>query len=693
MTILARLILFSCGVSLTITTYGQKTPSAPFNRTSFFDTSGMDTTVLPGNDFFTYANGTWIKETLIPADQTRWGPGAQLTAANQLKTKSILEAAALADATVGSIEQLVGDFNASGMDTATIQKRGLEPLNAELAKIRAITDYRQFVNHLVTGASIIGPFGIPPRAFVGYYVANDDRQSSINRINFQQAGLSLPEKGYYTRADEATKNIRADFVDYVATLFRLIGVDFTTARSKAEALLAFETDLAGSHKDPAELRDPVANYNKFAVADLTRQMPHLNWRGLLNRMGLQRVDTVLMGQPGYYRALNELLPTTPIALLKDRLLFDLLDYNAPLLDTNFEQAHFAFNEKIMNGQQRPLERWKRVAVRTDEELGDALGQLWVQKYFPPEAKERMLKLVDNIQTVYRKRIEKLDWMGPETKAVALNKLERFGKKIGYPDQWKSYTGLTIKRDDFFGNVQQTRWHRIQLDLAKVNQPVNRKEWLLTPPTVNAYAFWFNNEIVFPAGILQFPYFDKDADDAINYGGIGTIIGHEMTHLFDDQGRQYDADGNQRDWWSRQDASRFTAKTEVIVDQYNGYRVLDNLSINGRLTLGENLADLGGLTLAYDAFQLTKQAGAASKQRQQKIDGFTPDQRFFLSFAQIYRTKVRDEAQRAQVLTDPHSPPKFRVNGPLTNFAPFYKAFDVKPGQKLYKAEVDQTRVW
>ncbi|PRY34671.1 putative endopeptidase [Spirosoma oryzae] len=657
------------------------TSSAP-ERTVFFDKSGMDTTVRPGNDFFTYANGTWVKNTKIPDDQTGWGSFNTLYDENLKKTKVILEKAAAADAKAGSVEQKVGDFYASGMDTARIESLGYEPLKPELAKIKALTDYKGVLNYLATSKSD------PGGRLIGFYVGADDRQSSTNRINFVQAGLSLPEKEYYTKTDSATVAVRKAFVTYIAKLFTLTGIDPTSAKTKADGILAFETMLARSHKAPADLRDPVANYHKLAVADLTRQQPNLDWRTLLNTMGLSKIDSVLMGQPEYYLALNKSLPTASVDELKDYLTFTLIDGNAGLLSKPFREASFAFKGKTLNGQLKEPERWKRVADAVDGYLGDALGQLWVKQYFPPEAKERMLTLVDNLQKVYRERIDKLDWMAPETKKVALVKLDKFLKKIGYPDKWKEYTDVNVKRDDYFGNVQQARAHHVKEDFDKVNQPVDRADWMMTAPTVNAYANPSNNEVVFPAGILQFPFFDKDADDAINYGAIGMVIGHEMTHLFDDQGRQYDQNGNLRDWWTKQDGERFSTKTQAVVKQYDGYSILNNMHVNGRLTLGENLADLGGITLAYQAFKLTKEG-----QSNQKIDGFTPDQRFFLGFAQVWRIKVRDEAERVRITTDPHSPAKFRVNGPLANFEPFYKAFNVQPGDKLYKPEVDQAKVW
>ncbi|GAB3562167.1 M13 family peptidase [Spirosoma luteolum] len=671
------------GLSAAALTACQKnTDTATTARTTFFDKSGMDTTVSPGNDFFSYANGAWVAKTKIPDDQTGWGSFNTLYEENLQKTKVLLEKAAGGDAKAGSVEQQVRDFYASGMDTARIETLGYEPVKAELAKIAALTSYKEVVNYLA--ASKADPGG----QLIGFYVGADDRESGTNRINFVQSGLSLPEKDYYTKQDAETVKVRTAFVAYVAKLFTLTGVDAATAKTKAEGILALETELARAHKAPADLRDPVANYHKLAVADLTRQMPNLAWRSTLNTMGLSRIDSVLMAQPGYYQALDKVLAATPIDVLKDYLQFDLLDGNAGLLSRAFRDASFDFNGRVLYGQPKQPERWKRIANAVDGSLGDALGQLWVKQYFPPEAKERMLTLVDNLQKVYRERIEKLDWMAPETKQVALVKLDKFMKKIGYPDKWKDYSDVEIKRDDYFGNVQRARIHHTKEDFAKVNEPVDRADWVMTPPTVNAYANPSNNEVVFPAGILQFPFFDKDADDAINYGAIGMVIGHEMTHLFDDQGRQYDAQGNLRDWWTKSDADRFTKKAQVVVDQYNGYSILNNLHVNGRLTLGENLADLGGITLAYQAFKLTKQG-----QSTDKIDGFTPDQRFFLGFAQVWRIKVRDESERVRITTDPHSPAKFRVNGPLANFEPFYAAFGVKPGQALYKPVAQQAKIW
>ncbi|WP_138994461.1 M13 family metallopeptidase [Larkinella sp. C7] len=658
-----------------------KTEKDETARTVFFDKSGMDTTVVPGNDFFSYANGNWVKNTKIPDDQTGWGSFYELHEENQKKTKSILDEAAASGAANGSVEQKVGDFYASGMDTVAIEKRGYDPLKAELAKIAGLKDYKEALIYMASDE--INRGGV----LFGMSVGPDDRQSTINRLSFGQSGLSLPEKEYYFKTDEETKKIRAAFIAYVTKLFVLTGTDSTTARKKADGILAFETTLAKAHKAAADLRDPIKNYHKLSVDELNQRTPNIDWQSFLTAMTV-KTDTVLVGQPEYYQALSAALPATPIDVIKDKAAFGYIDFNASLLSSPFVQAKFDFYNKTLYGQPVQSERWKRISQNVDAYLGELLGQLWVKKYFTPEAKERMLTLVTDLQKAYRNRIEKLDWMSPETKKIALVKLDGIMNKIGYPDKWKDYSDVSVKRDAYFENVQSARIHASKESFAKIDKPVDRTEWMMTPPEVNAYANPSFNEIVFPAGILQFPFFDKDADDAINYGAIGMVIGHELTHLFDDQGRQYDVQGNLRDWWQKSDADKFTAKANQVVDQYNNYTVLDNLKLNGRLTLGENLADLGGLAIAFDAFKLTDQSKS-----DEKIDGFTPQQRFFLGFAQVWRIKIRDETQRAYVQVDPHSPAKYRVNGPLSNFAPFYQAFNVKPGERMYKPEVDQTRVW
>jgi putative endopeptidase len=650
------------------------------SRTSFLDISGRDTTVSPADDFCKYMNGNWVKNTKIPDDQSGWGSFYTLSEDNLAKTKAVLESAAAANASEGTLEQKIGDFYASGMDTVALEKRGAEPIMGDLAKISALKDYKEYLNYVSKNENNRGG------ALFSFYVGVDDKNSSKNMLSFYQGGTGLPEKDYYTKSDSATKKVREAYVKYISTLFKLTGLAEDAAKKTADDILAFETKLAKSHKSPVELRDPIKNYHKYAVSDLGKVYA-MDWKGFLENMTI-KTDTVLVGQPEYYAAMGKLLATTPIETIKNVEKFSLLNNAARYLSKPFTDARFEYYGKVLNGQKVQSERWKRLANQTDEGLGELLGQLWVKKHFTPEAKERMLELVSNLKKVYRGRIEKLDWMTAETKAKALVKMDKIIQKIGYPDKWKNFDDVKISRDKYVENVLAVNKHSYQEMIGKLGKPVDRTEWGMTPPTVNAYANPTFNEIVFPAGILQFPFFDNNADDAINYGGIGAVIGHEMTHLFDDQGRQYDAEGNLKDWWAAEDAKKFKEKSQVVVNQYNNFTMFGNMHVNGELTLGENLADIGGIAIAYEAFKLTEQ-GKSDK----LIDGFTPDQRFFMSFAQIWRIKNRDETMRVRLTTDPHSPEEFRINGPLRNFEPFYKAFNVNEKSKMYLPVDKRAKVW
>jgi putative endopeptidase len=650
-------------------------------RTVFFDKSGMDTTVKPGDNFALYASGNWFKTTKIPPSETGWGSFYTLSDENTQNLHKILDDVSAKDNASGSMEQKVGDLYKSGMDTAAIEKLGYEPVKPLLEKISAVKDYKDLVKLAADGFKTGDGF------LLGFYVSPDDRVSSKNVAHFDQTGLTLPEKDYYFKTDSASKKIRDEFVKHIAKVFELTGVDAAAAAKKADGILKLETAIAQSHKSPVELRDPQANYNKFAVADLQKQMPDVDLKDAFGRMDL-KTDTVLVGQPGYYKALDNLLKTQPIEVWKDKALFNAIDGASTLLSKSFRDEHFNFYGKILQGQKQQKPRWKTIAYNVDGGLGELLGQLYVEKYFTPDAKQRMLALVNNLQSVYHDRIEKLDWMSPETKKRAEDKLAAFTKKIGYPDKWKKYDDVTINKDAYYQNQESIAKHDYNETIKKVNKPVDRTEWGMTPPTVNAYYNPTFNEIVFPAGILQFPFFDKDADDAINYGAIGAVIGHEMTHGFDDQGRQYDKDGNLKDWWTKEDAEKFKKRVQVMIDQYNKYTVLNDLHVNGSLTQGENLADIGGLAIAYQAFKNTPEGKSDTK-----IDGFTPDQRFFLSFAQVWRVKSSDETMRMRINVDPHSPEMYRVDGPLSNMPAFYKAFNIKPGDKMYRDEKDMVKVW
>lgn len=651
------------------------------DSSAYFDTAGMDTSVHPGDNFFMYANGTWIKNSIIPDDQSGWGSFYTLYDENLKKMRTILdELSAKSDHKPGSNEQKVGDFYASGMDTAAIEKAGYDPLKPMLAKIDAVKDYKELISLLATS------YTEGDGALIGMYVGADERNSAKNILNLYQTGLTLPEKDYYTKTDAPTVEKRQKLVEHITNLFVLTGVDKTIATQQATAVLKLETAIATSHLAPVELRDPIKNYNKMSVVDLQKMSPNINWSNSLQQMGIQ-TDSVNVAQPAYYKTLSALLASQPIEVWKSKVKFDYISSNASLLSKAFVDERFAFN-RLFSGAKTQEDRWKKMVSRTDDGLKDLLGQIFVQKYFPAEAKKRMDELVNNLQIAFDKRIAQLDWMSDTTKQKAKEKLSAIMKKIGYPDQWKSYDDVNITRNDFYGNMRSIAKHDYKESIAKIGKPVDKTEWGMTAPTVNAYYNPTFNEIVFPAGILQFPFFELKADDAINYGAIGMVIGHEMTHGFDDQGRQYDAQGNLTDWWTKTDAAKFTAKAKGVIEQYNAYTVLDSLHVNGALTLGENLADIGGLAIAYDAFKLTQQGKGT-----EKIDGFTPDQRFFLGYAQVWRLVDRPESMRTRITTDPHSPEEFRVNGPLANFEPFYKAFGVTDQHKLYRSADQRARIW
>ena len=659
----------------------KKTVGTDTNHPAIFDFAGMDTAVKPGDNFFEYANGKWMKGAVIPDDQSGWGSFYTLYDQNQKNLRGIIEAAAKGDNKKGSLEQKLGDYYTSGMDTVAIEKLAAEPLKPMLAKIDAIKDYKELMAY-VAEANVNGD----DNGLIAASVGADEKNSSQNILSFYQTGLSLPEKDYYTRKDSAALAARNALVKFASKLFVLTGTDISLADKDAAAILALETEMAKSHRTPVELRDPQKNYNKISVAVLDKQNPTINWPQLFAKMNVKQ-DSVNIGQPDYYIALSKLLPAQPIEIWKTKIKYEYIANHASLLSKAFADARFEY-QKIFSGQKKDSDRWKKMVNRLDDGLGELLGQLYVKKYFTEEAKKRMDELVNNLQKAFEVRIKKLDWMTDSTKQRAVSKLNIFLKKIGYPSKWKNFDDVTIDKSNFFANAKSVQLHNQKELLNKIGKPVDRTEWGMSPPTVNAYYNPTNNEIVFPAGILQFPFFNPDADDAVNYGAIGMVIGHEMTHGFDDQGSQYDEKGNLQNWWGKDDAVKFKAKTGGVVKQYNGFKILDSLHVNGELTLGENLADIGGMAIAYDAFKLTKQG-----QGNEKIDGFTPDQRFFLGNAQVWRLKDRDENMRVRIATDPHSPEMYRVNGPDMNFDPFYAAFGIKEGDKMYLKPEDRAKIW
>jgi putative endopeptidase len=679
MKILSLIALASGALAFSSCNNGDKTVAAD-SRTVFFDTKGMDSSVKPGDNFYLYANGAWIKATAIPDDQSGWGSFYTLYDQNQKNLKGILDDAMKSNAAKGSLEQKVGDYYASGMDTAAIEKVGAAPLKPMLDKIDAVKDYKGLME-LVAEANAQGDGDL-----MGAYVGADEKNSTQNIAIFYQTGLSLPEKEYYTRTDSATKAARAGLVAYAQKMFTYTGTDTATAAKNAASVLALETEIAKSHRTPVELRDPQKNYNKMSLAELEAKEPNIGWANFFAKMNV-KVDSVNVNQPGYYEALNKMLPGQPIEVWKTKLKFDYISSNASLLSKNFQDANFTYGQ-IFSGQKVDKERWKKIVSRVDGGLGELLGQLYVKKYFTEDAKKRMDELVNNLQKAFEARIHKLDWMSDSTKQRAVVKLNAFLKKIGYPSKWKNFDDVTIDKNNLFANAKSVQAHNQKEQVAKIGKPVDKTEWGMSPPTVNAYYNPTNNEIVFPAGILQFPFFDANADDAVNYGGIGMVIGHEMTHGFDDQGAQYDDKGNMKNWWTTSDNDKFKAKTGAVAKQYSAFTVLGDMHVNGELTLGENLADIGGLAIAYDAFKMTKQGKDTVK-----IDGFTPDQRFFLGYAQVWRLKNRDETMRSRITTDPHSPEMYRVNGPASNFDPFYAAFNIQPGDKMYVKPEERAHIW
>jgi len=627
-----------------------------------------------------YVNRKWYDTAQIPGTQAGVGAYMFMNYPQRMRLQRILDSVSKANNAVGSIEQKVGDFYASGMDTITINKRGYDPVRPMLTRIDSINDVPSLMKFVANEAKVnntsILAFGVGP----------DNKNSSMNIAHVSQTGIGMPERDYYFKTDPSTIAVQEAYKKYVATLFELTGSDAASAKKGAEIVYIIDKQLAASHRTNIEMRDVNANYNKMAVADLAKKHPNISWTILLDNLGA-KTDSMDVSQPAYYDKLNTLLKSIPISDWKVYLKANSIATYANVLSKPFEDATFEYT-KVLSGQAVQKSRGEIMAGAVDESLGDALGQLYVNKYFSEDAKKRMLDLVNNLQKAFEARINNLDWMSDSTKQKAKEKLFAITKKIGYPDKWRDYSNVTIARDQYFENVVSTSSSNYQFQLAKLNKPVDRMEWFTTPSTVTAYYNPYANEIVFPAGILQTPYFDKDADDALNYGGIGMVIGHEMTHAFDDQGAQFDKNGNVQNWWTKDDYAKFKAKTQQVDDLYSSFSVLDSLHIKGALTLGENTADVGGVAIAYDAFKLTKEG-----QDTTRIGGFTPDQRFFFSVAKIWRVKMKDEFLRLWINNNPHSPPMWRVNGPLMNSTHFYEAFNVQQGEKMYLPEKDRIRVW
>jgi putative endopeptidase len=646
--------------------------------------ANMDTTVKPGDDFFRYANGNWLKNNPIPAEYSIFGSFEALKEENNKQLRSIMEDA-MADkkVTAGSIKQKIADFYASGMDSATIEKTGINAIKTEIDKIDGIKTSADMIDLIgyfhTTGVSEFFNFGS----------GQDDKNSTSVIAQLYQGGLGLPDRDYYLSPDPRSKEIRAEYVKHVGNIFVLGGDAKDQAAKDAETVMNIETQLAQVSSTRLELRDPITNYNKTDLAGLKKMAADFDWDKYFSALGLKETSQINVGQPKFFAGMAKMIKKVPVDQWKVYLKWHLLHEAAPFMTKAFEKENFDFYSTVLSGVKEMKPRWKRVLNTTSYALGEAVGQLYVEKYFPAESKKRMLDLVNNLKDALKSRIEKLSWMGAATKKEAIEKLAKINIKIGYPDKWRDYSSVNITKESYFKNIMTASRFEFLRDLNKIGKPVDRNEWGMTPQTVNAYYNPNMNEIVFPAAILQPPFFFPNGDDAVNYGAIGVVIGHEMTHGFDDQGRLYDKEGNLRNWWTKEDSANFVKQTKVLVDEFNGYKMLDSLHLNGNLTLGENIADMGGLTVAYAALQ----KALAGKDPKTKIDGFTSDQRFFLAYAQVWRGNTRDKELMRRLKEDVHSPKEARVNGQVYNMPEFYKAFDIKTTDKRFKPEKDRPVIW
>ncbi len=644
------------------------------------DIPGIDSSVKPENNFFMYVNRIWYDSAQIPPSQSGVGAYMFMNYPQRLRLQGILDSVSKANNPAGSIEQKLGDFYASGMDTATINQRSFSPIKPVLARIDSISNLTSLMHFVATEARSNNT------SFLAFGVGPDNKNSKQNIAHIYQTGIGLPERDYYFKTDASSVGIQQAYKVYLAKLFQLTGSDSATATKDADIVYTIDKQLAGSQRTNIELRDVNANYNKMAVSSLIKKHPNIGWQHVLNDLGA-KTDSIDVAQPAYYDKLNTALKSIPLGNWKIYLKAYTLSNYAEVLSQPFVDASFEFN-KVISGQAVQKKRGEKMAASVDQLLGGALGQLYVKKYFSEDAKKRVLDLVNNLQTALAARIDKLDWMSDSTKGKAKEKLFAITRKIGYPDKWRDYSHVIIVKDRYFENVVSASSNNYDFQLAKLNKPVDRTEWFTTPSTVTAYFNPNANEIVFPAAILQPPYFDNNADDALNYGGIGMVIGHEITHSFDDQGAQFDKDGNVKSWWTKDDYAKFKAKTQKVIDLYNSFVVLDTVHVKGAMTVGENAADVGGVSIAYDAFKLTKEG-----QDSTKIGGYTPDQRFFISVANIWRVKMKNEFLRLWINNNPHSPPMWRVNGPLMNNPHFYEAFNVKQGDSMYLPEEKRIHIW
>ncbi len=642
-----------------------------------FDTSRMDTSADACTDFFQYANGTWLKNTEIPPAFSRWGTFNILADNNQEILKKILETAAKTKSAPGSDAQMIGDLYTSCMDEAAVEKADAKPLKKYFKQIEKIKTAQELPN-------VIGEFhrlGVP--MFFGFGAGADLKNSTMNIANASQGGLSLPNRDYFDKDDDNSKKIREKFVEYMTNMFKLLGDAPETAAANANTVMTLQNRLAMASKRPVEFRNPDARYNKKTLTEAAQITPGFSWENYMKARAVPSLTELNIGQPDFFKEFDKVLTETSLNDLKTYMRFMVVNSAAPRLSKRFVDESFNFYSRTLSGTKEQQPRWKRCVATVDGTLGEALGMEYVRQNFKPETKKRADEMIDNLFKAFGQRLEKIDWMSAETKQQAARKLSTFKKKIGYPDKLRGYAGLKINRKSYFKNGTNSATFLINRNLQDVGQAVDKTRWGFTTPTINASYNSVNNDITFPAGILQPPFFSFTADDAINYGGIGGVIGHEISHGFDDSGSRFDADGNLKMWWTAEDRQKFEDRAMCVVDQYNKYEVQPGIPINGKLTLGENIGDLGGLEVSYTAFENS----LLGKPRPENIDGFTAEQRFFLGWAQVWATKSTPEFEREQVKSDSHSNARYRVNGPLSNMSEFAQAFGCKQGQKMVRKDI------
>lgn len=647
------------------------------------DLANLDQTVFAGNDFYQFATGGWRATHPIPAEYSRYGSFEVLYENNNKQLRELIETVASEKHAVGSLEQKIGDLYNMAMDSVKLNKEGFEPIRADLEMIEAISArgdvFPMMVNLMKKGV----------RGYFSFYIGADIKDSKQNLLEFNQGGLSLGEKGYYIDTDSATMAIRDGFNLYMTDLFKMCGYPEDVAADKAKAVLEIETRIAQSSRSATELRDPESNYHKMSVEDLKKDFSGIDWDTLFNGIGLTAAKEVSIGQPEAIHEVENILAEVSIEEQKAYMQWTLINLASSYLSDEFRARNFEFYGRILSGKQQDRPRWKRSVATVEGVLGEGVGRIYVEKYFPAEAKERMINLVKHLQDALAERIQEQDWMSEETKKVALDKLSAFYVKIGYPDKWRDYSGLTITDDSFWANlVRSNEFDLKHMVETKLNKPVDREEWFMTPQTVNAYYNPTTNEICFPAGILQPPFFNMEADDACNFGAIGVVIGHEMTHGFDDKGRQFDKNGNLTDWWAPGDSERFDERAKVMKEFFDNINVLPDLKANGSLTLGENLADHGGLKVAYCALQ-----NAMKENPLETKDGFTPEQRFFLAYANLWASNIREEEMRRLTKVDPHSLGRWRVNGALPHVDAWYDAFGVTEQDTMFIPKEQRVTIW